>query len=94
MTKKLIACLLLCCIFGCMVSGCSKKITAQEAANIVIESLDEGAQIAGAPHVHDSTYAGKSCFNVFITVDGESLLYIVSDTGEILAHGPSQPHSH
>ena len=94
MTKKLIAYLLLFCIFACMLSGCSKKITAQEAANIVIESLDEGAQVSGATHVHDSNYAGKACFNVFITVDGESFLYIVSDTGEILAHGPSDAHSH
>ena len=94
MTKKLIACLLLFCIFACLVSGCAKKITAQEAANLVIDSLDDGEQVSGAPHVHESTYGGKDCFNVFITVGEESFLYIVSNTGEILAHAPSEAHSH
>lgn len=92
MAKKWIAILLLVCILGCMVSGCKNKITAEEAAQIVLAELGT-VKPDSAPHVHPSTYNGKSCFNVFITVDGASMVYIVSDTGDILAHGPSD-HNH
>jgi len=92
MAKKCIALLLLVCILGCMVSGCKNKITAEEAAQIVLTELGT-VKPDGAPHVHPSNYNGKSCFNVFVTVAGNSLVYIVSDTGDILAHGPSE-HQH
>lgn len=92
MAKKCIALLLLVCMLGCMISGCKNKITADEATQIVLTELGS-VQPDEAPHVHPTTYNGKSCFNVFVTVDGASLVYIVSDTGNILAHGPSD-HSH
>ena len=92
MVKRVIALLLLVCIFGCLLGGCKNKITAEEAVQIVLTELG-ATKPDESPHVHNSTYNGKDCFNVFVTVNGSALVYIVSDTGEILAHGPSS-HSH
>lgn len=90
MAKKWIALLLLVCILGSMLIGCKGKITADEAAQIALAEI--GIQPAEAPHVHESTYENKPCFNVFISVGELSLVYVISDTGNILYSGPSDHH--
>lgn len=94
MAKKWIAVLLLLCMVCGMLSGCKEKITAQEAVAVVLSDLGEGVTPDSNPHVHEGTYDGKNCFNVFITVEGMSLVYVVSDTGKILTKGPGAAHSH
>lgn len=92
--KKWIALLLLGCLLCGMLSGCGKKITAEEAYQIVLEDLGETlAATAEAPHIHTGTYEDKPCFNIFVTVNGMSLQYIISETGKILHKGPGE-HSH
>ena len=93
MAKKWIAILLLVCILGGMLSGCKSKITAQEATQVVLADLGDTIQPNETPHVHQSTYQNKPCFNVFITVGDLSLVYVVSETGDILYKGPSD-HQH
>ncbi len=93
MAKKWIALLLLACVLCGVLSGCKQKITAQEAAQIVLAELGEDVQPDQAPHVHQATYRNEPCFNVFVTVDQQSFVYIVSDTGDILLSGPSD-HQH
>ncbi len=92
--KKWIALLLMACLLCSLLSGCGKKITSEEAYQIVLEDLgDTLAATAEAPHIHTGTYEEKPCFNIFITVNGMSLQYIVSESGKILHKGPGE-HSH
>ena len=91
--KKWIAILLLAGILCGMLAGCGKKVTAEEAWQIVAEDLGAVAEMAEAPHIHEATYEDKPCFNIFVTVNGVSLQYIVSENGNILHKGPGQ-HSH
>jgi len=91
--KKWIALLLLAAILCGMLAGCGKKITAEEAYQIVLDDLGAAASLAESPHVHEATYEDKPCFNIFVTVDGLSLQYIVSESGKILHKGPGE-HSH
>lgn len=93
MTKKWIAVLLVAVMVCGMLSGCKKEITAEEAHQIVLEELGDLAAITEGAHIHESTYDDKPCFNVYITVEDLSLVYVVSTTGKILASGPSE-HSH
>lgn len=92
--KKWIALLLLGCLLCSMLAGCGKKITSEEAYQIVLKDLGEAlAATAEAPHIHTATYEDKPCFNIFVTVNGMSLQYIISETGKILHKGPGE-HSH
>ena len=93
--KKWIAILLLIGIVGGLFAGCKKNITAEEAYQIVLEDMGVLAEAAEEPHIHEGTYDGKPCFNVFITVaNGETLQYAVSTTGKILYKGIGEAHSH
>ena len=91
--KKWIAMLLLVALMCSMLVGCKAKITAEEAYQIVLEDLGASAALAESPHVHNATYENKPCFNIFVTVDGLSLNYIISETGKILYKGAGE-HSH
>lgn len=92
--KKWIALLLMACLLCGMLSACGKKITSEEAYQIVLEDLGETlAATAESPHIHTATYENKPCFNIFVTVNGMSMQYIISETGKILHKGPGE-HSH
>ena len=68
-------------------------ITSDEAFEVVLNDLGITESEAGTPHIHEGTYENQSCYNIYITVDGESLQYVVSTTGEILHKGEGE-HSH
>ena len=92
--KKWIAFLLLACMLCSMLSACGKKITSEEAYKIVLEDLGETlAATAEDPHIHAAPYENKPCFNIFVTVNGVSMNYIVSQNGKILYKGAGE-HSH
>lgn len=91
--KKWITILLLAALLCGMLAGCGKKITAEEAWQIVLDDLGAAASLAESPHVHEATYENKPCFNIFVEVNGLSLQYIVSENGKILHKGPGE-HSH
>lgn len=94
MAKKLIAILLLVCMVCGVLSACkAKEITSEEAYQIVLDDLGALAEKAESPHIHTGTYEGKACYNIYVTVEGMSLNYIVSETGKILSKGPGE-HSH
>ena len=93
MFKKLISALVLVCMICCLLAACSKSITADEAWKIVQEDLGDIAAQAKTPHIHEGTFDNQACFNIFVTVAGESLVYVVSVNGEILHKGLSD-HSH
>ena len=91
--KKWIAMFLLAAILCGMLAGCGKKISADEAWQIVLNDLGAAASLAESPHIHEATHENKPCFNIYVTVDGLSLQYIVSETGKILYKGAGE-HSH
>ena len=68
-------------------------ITSDEALEIVLEDLGITEAEVGTPHIHEGTFENKPCYNIYVTVNGESLSYVVSTTGEILNKGKGE-HSH
>ena len=91
--KKWIAFLLTACLLCSLLAGCGKKIDEIEAYDIVLADLGESAALAESPHIHNATYDNKPCFNIYVTVNGVSLNYVISQTGEILYKGAGE-HSH
>ena len=95
MKKRLFTLLILICMVLFTICSCEseKKITVDEAFTIMIEDLGENATGVSAPHIHEGTYEGKDCYNIYITANGESLVYVISTSGEILYKGNGS-HSH
>ena len=94
MKKRIVATLLLVAMLVSLLAACGKEITAEEAYQVVLDDLGETlAATAETPHIHEATYDGKPCFNIFVTVNGMSMQYIVSQSGKILHKGPGE-HSH
>ena len=82
------------CLVGVIAFTCGdKKISSEEALEIVLEDLGLTSQQVGSPHIHEGTYENKSCYNVYVTANGKSLTYVVSTEGEILHKGEGS-HSH
>lgn len=93
MAKKRIALLLAVCLLCSLFCGCGKKVTQEEAYQIVLEDLGEIGKLVEQPHIHTGTYEGKPCYNIYITVNSISLCYVISENGKILTKGPAN-HSH
>lgn len=95
MTKRLFTLFILICMVLFTLCSCEseKKITDDEAFAIMIEDLGKNAVGLSSPHIHEGTYEGKDCYNIYITANGESLVYVISTDGEILYKG-SGSHSH
>ena len=98
--KKSLCLLLVCSMMILLLAACGgkKEITAEEAYQVVLEDLKETygeaiADTAESPHIHESTYEGKACYNIFVTVSGMSLQYVISRTGDVLYTGAGE-HSH
>ena len=89
-----LGCLL--CLVGAILLTCNNskgKITSEQAVEVVLNDLGMTADQIGNPHVHEGTYENQACYNIYVTVNGQSLRYVVSTTGEILYHGEGE-HSH
>ena len=87
--------LLLVCMLCSMMIACgnNEPITEEEAFAIVLEDLKMSESDIPAPHIHTGTYENRECYNIYITLSGESFLYVVSIDGDILSKGPAN-HSH
>ena len=82
------------CLVGVIAFTCGdKKISSEEALEIVLDDLKLTSQQVGSPHIHEGTYENKPCYNVYLTANGKSLTYVVSTEGEILHKGEGG-HSH
>ena len=93
--KKWIALLLTACLLCGALAACGKKITQEEAYEIVQKDLAKTTSAAvESLHIHEGAYDGKACFNIYVTVGGVSLYYAVSETGSILYKGAGEEHSH
>ena len=98
-----LGCLL--CLVGAILLACNNSnktksseqpaetISSEQAVEIMLNDLGITAEQMGNPHVHEGTYDNQACYNIYVTVNGESLMYIISTTGEILYHGEGS-HSH
>lgn len=93
--KKILSAVLLVCVIAVALCACQPKenITPDEAVQVVMEDLGILVNNASAPHVHEGTYEGEPCYNVYVTVGAASLVYVVSMQGKILHQGTGS-HSH
>lgn len=94
--KRCFALLLVACMLCAVLCACAPKenITPEEAVEVVMKDLDKLADKAESPHVHEGTYNNQPCYNIYVTVNGVSLTYVISMRGKILHSGPGQSHSH
>ena len=85
------------CIISIIIVICNdnpkEEITSQQALEIVLDDLGLTSEQVSDPHIHEGTYDNQDCYNVYIKVNGKSLTYVVSTTGEILHKGEGS-HSH
>ena len=95
MMKRLFSWLMLICLVCGVLCSCQPKeeITSEEAVQIVMSDLKDKAAEAGTPHVHTGSYEDQACYNIYVTVDGAPLEYVISLYGEILHKGFGS-HSH
>ena len=95
MKKRLFSIFVLLCLVCSLMCACDpkKEITANQAVSIVFQDLGNDVKNASDPHVHTGTYNNQDCYNVYISVNGEDWVYIISAEGEILSKGPGG-HSH
>ena len=82
------------CLTGVLLLACNNGvITSDEALEIVCKDLGVTEAEVGTPHIHEDTYQHQPCYNVYVTVNGKFLSYVVSTKGEILHKGEGS-HSH
>lgn len=94
MLKKITALILALCLLGITLCACgAKTVSSEEAWQIVLEDLGDRAENAAEPHIHEGTYKNKPCYNIFVTVENEPLVYIVTEKGKIVHRGIGA-HSH
>ena len=93
--KRFLSLILTVCMVCCLFGACAAKpdLTSQEAYQVVLDSLGDKADTAKDPHIHSGEYRGIPCYNIYVTVDGVSMLYVLSKTGDIL-HSAQASHSH
>ena len=93
--KRLFAVVLLACMLCIAMCACQPKenITEEQAVEVVMEDLGVLVSNVSDTHVHESTYNNKPCYNVYVTVGGVPMTYVVSMDGKILHHGTGG-HSH
>ena len=82
-----------CLIGAIIIAQNDKTITSEEAYKIVLKDLGLKEDQVSSPHIHEGTYKNQSCYNIYVTVNGESLTYVVSTSGKILYKGEGG-HSH
>ena len=98
MLKKSIAVFLLVAILGGMFVACddqTKGITGDKAVEIALADLGISSNEVDSVHIHEGIHDKQVCYNVYITVDGESLTYVVNKlNGDILDIQEGAAHSH
>lgn len=97
MTKRILVLFAAVCLLLTVTVACGQKkpkvITQDEAFAIIMEDIGKDAVISGDPHVHVGEYQQQVCYDFYLTVDGKSVSYVISTSGEIL-HKGNDSHSH
>ena len=93
MIKRIIAVVLILCLGCCVFAACGKVLTTDEVYQVVLDDLGVAKENAGSPHIHEGTFNGVQCYNVYVTVEGVQYQYVVSLAGTILSKGTGS-HSH
>lgn len=98
MTKRIFVCVLIAIMLLGLLVGCKDDgpLTEEKAKAIVVEHSGADAREAANIHVHlGENSEGVLCFNVYVTVGGKSLTYVLhAVTGEILSITEGSGHSH
>jgi hypothetical protein len=96
MKRSIFAILAIAVLLVGLLAGCKKDdgfIDKEEALQIVLDKIGMTQEQAN-PHVHVTEVDGLTCWNIYVTVEGKSMEYVVhSLTGEILSVKESN-HSH
>ena len=89
MKKRLIALLSVLCLCVGMLAGCGSNdpISQEKAVNIALKDAGYTEKQVEDIHVHIVEENGAPCYNIHFTVDGTSLSYNISVSGEILSAG-------
>jgi predicted small lipoprotein YifL len=99
MTKRIVSLLMIAVLVVGLLAACGNDgpLTSDDAAQVVLEDLGLKEKEVDSLDVHlSSTADGNACYAVYVTVDGEHLVYMIDGvSGEILSkeeadHG----HSH
>lgn len=88
MLRKVTAAAALLCLLAALLCGCTRQepITQQAAVESVLEYLEVSVEEVGSFHLHEGSYDGKDCYNVYLTYNGHTHNYVVDKhTGEVLA---------
>lgn len=95
MLKRSTAILLLIIMVAGMFTACQPSITSEEAIQVALADMKADEADVESVHVHEGTYQNQACYNVYITVDGTSMTYVIAfHGGEILAKMEGAGHSH
>lgn len=94
MTKRLIAILAVTCLLLALLAACGDgTISKEKAQKIVLKDLGVSANEV-TMHVHVGEHEGTPCYSIYVTIEGETLEYLIDcNSGEILAINESS-HSH
>ncbi len=84
MLKKILVLVLLVCLLGTLLCACSKKISEQEAYQILLTELGVEASEITEHHIHEGTLGNEDCYTIVITLDGKQWTCYVSTSGEYL----------
>ena len=85
---------------GCLLIACTgpaeeDPINGNEAVKIALEDLAVDEANVASIHVHEGTYEGIGCYNVYITTKNAAKTYVIDMfQGEILAVLDGVGHSH
>ena len=100
MMKRSMVILLLIAMVGGMLMACDPGeeeggITSDQAVKIAYEDLNVSQEDVASVHVHEGTYEGELCYNVYINAQYNQKTYVISRiTGKILAIQDGTGHSH
>ncbi len=89
MKKRLIAVLTLLCLCVGLLAACddNKVITQEKAKEIALQDAGLKENDVEDVHIHVVEENGTPCYNIHFTVNGVSMSYNISATGEILSSG-------
>ena len=95
MLKRSIAIFLVILLVGGIFTACQASISSNEAIQIALEDMGADEADVQSVHVHEGTYQNQECYNVYLTVDGTSMTYVIAVSGgSILAKMEGSGHSH
>ena len=91
MKKRFLAILCVLCLCATLLAACDGKksnvITQEKAQQIALDHAGLKESDVTDIHIHVTQENGTPCYNIHFTVNGVSMSYNISATGEVLSAG-------